>query len=126
MADVDAYILPPYLKAYDSVTKLYTAIKDAFTTMDPAEIFTGQPARQVDDTHFSYRVKMMPVTNRKTASDAIDLILEQGGGIEETPQSSEPAHFERFLKVLRELEQAKGANTDFDPALPVASNPQIA
>ena len=126
LADVSSSILPPFLKSYDSVTKLYTAIKDAFNELDPATIFAGEPARQVDKDLFGYRIEMMPVTNRESASAAIDLVLEQGEGIGEAPDSEEPAHFERFLKILRGLDHAIASDKHFDPALPVVSNPWIA
>lgn len=126
LADLVPEVLPPWLRRYDSVTKLYTAIRDAFTHLDPSEVFTGEPARQLGSDLFGYRVVMMPVNNRESAAAAVDLILEQGEGIGETPVSGEPAHFERFLAILRGYDEAIGADGSFEPALPVVSNPWIA
>lgn len=124
-ADIAPSLLPPFLREYDSVTKLYSAIQTAFATLPPGEIFQGDPARQIGQDLFSYRIQMMPVSNRESAAAAIGLVMEQGEGIGESPQSTEPAHFERFLKVLRGLDQALGANCAFDPALPVVLNPWV-
>ncbi len=125
-ADIEPSLRPSSFPEYVSVEQLYDAIKVAFTTLDPGEIFTGDPARQVGNDLFGYRIEMMPVNNRQTAIAAIDLVTEQGEGIGQTPQSGEPAHFERFLSILRGYDEAKGADPSFEPALPVVPNPWIA
>lgn len=122
---LEEVFLPAFLRPLDSVEKLYTAIGDAFATLDPGDLFRGDPGRQIPEDMFGLSVQMAAVTNRSTAAQAIQRILEQGEGIGESPQSGDPAHFERFLKILRELEQAESVRPGLDPALPVVSNPRL-
>ncbi len=125
LADVEDFILPEFLKPFDSVEKLYEAIQNAFNSLDPTDLFRNDPGRQIPPDMFSLSVQMVQVYNRATATQAIQSILEQGEGISESPQSTDPAHFERFLAILGGLEQAQAHNADLDPALPVVSNPRL-
>ncbi len=125
LADLEGFKLPESLNSLDSVQKLYEAIQTAFGTLDPGDLFRGDPGRQISPDMFGLSVQMMAVSDRESAVQAVQLILEQGEGIAEAPQSADPAHFERFLAILRELELARARDPEFDPALPVVSNPRL-
>ncbi len=115
-------------KNLTSVESLYEAIRDAFTNQHdcddfkPRNLFIGNSARQLGDV-FGYRVAMKSVTNQAEAADAINLVLEQGEGIGAQPLTDEPPHFQRYMDILRELEQRKQNDPTYDPALPVVNNP---
>lgn len=123
LADLDPAFVPGFLHQATSVQDLYEAIGAAFQNLDPADLFRTDPGRQLPETTFGYRIQMMSITNRASAAAAVQLILEQGEGISEPTTSGEPAHFERFLAVLRGVEAACAADASFDPALPLVSNP---
>lgn len=123
LADLDPAFVPTFLHQATSVQALYEAIGAAFQTLDPADLFRADPGRQLPETTFGYRIQMMSITNRASAAAAVQLILEQGEGISEPTTSGEPAHFERFLAVLRGLEAARAVDPEFDPALRLVSNP---
>jgi hypothetical protein len=110
---------------YHSVQELYTEIGTAFQALDPADIFVGSPDRQVDGSQFHYRITVEPVTNREQAAAAIGLIIEQGEGIGLTPLDPNGSHFQMFVQILRELENAKQSNPRFTPALSVVWNPVL-
>lgn len=117
--------LPVRETEYRSVQKLYEKILAAFLTLDPGDVFVGNPDRQVDGSQFAYRVTIEPVTNRDQARDAITLVIEQGEGIGLTPLDPNGSHFEMLVQILRELEDARRSNPDFHPALNVVSNPVL-
>jgi Ferritin-like len=110
---------------YDSVQKLFTEIRAAFQTLDPGSVFIGNPDRQVDGSQFANRITVEPVTNRKQAAAAIELIIEQGEGIGLTPLDPNGSHFQMLVQILRELEEAKETIPDFSPALNVVENPVL-
>ncbi len=110
---------------YGSVQELYTKIRDAFQTLAPGDVFRGNPDRQVDGSQFAYRVTVQPVTNRDQARNAITLIIEQGEGIGLIPLDPNGSHFQMFVQILRELEDARRSNSGFHPALNVVSNPVL-
>jgi Ferritin-like len=110
---------------YRSVQELYTKIGVAFQTLDPEQVFVGNPDRQVDGSQFHYRITVEPVTNREQAAAAIALIIGQGEGIGLTPLDPNGSHFQMFLQILGELEDARRSIPDFHPALDVVENPVL-
>jgi Ferritin-like len=110
---------------YRSVQELYTKIAAAFQSLDPAEVFVGNPDRQVDGSQFFYRVTVESVTNQEQAAAAIALIIEQGEGIGAVPPDANGSHFQMFVQILRELEEAKRTIPHFKPALDVVKNPVL-
>jgi hypothetical protein len=110
---------------YGSVQELYRKIANAFRSLDPGDVFVGNPDGQVDGSQFAYRVTVQPVTNRQQAAAAITLIIEQGEGIGLTPLDPNGSHFQMFVQILRELEDARRSNPCFHPALDVVSNPVL-
>jgi hypothetical protein len=111
---------------YETVLGLYLAILDAFQALDPAEVFIGSPDRQVDGSQlFNYRVTVEPVTNREDAAAAIGLIVEQGEGIGMNPLDPDGSHFQMFLQILGDFEEAKRNDPGFSPALDVVENPVL-
>ncbi len=110
---------------YSSVQELYSEINAAFQNLDPTQIFRGNTDRQVDGSQFAYRITVEPVTNREQAAAAISLIIEQGEGIGLTPLDPNGSHFQMFVRVLREFEEAKRTIPDFHPTLDVVENPVL-
>ncbi len=110
---------------YRSVQQLYTKIGAAFQTLDPGEVFVGNSDRQVDGSQFGYRIAVAPVTNREQAATAVTLIIEQGEGIGLTPLDPNGSHFQMFVNMLGEFEDAKRHVPDFNPALNVVENPVL-
>jgi hypothetical protein len=110
---------------YDSVQDLFDQIGAAFQALDPADVFVGNPDRQVDGSQFFFRVTIEPVANREQAAAAIALIIDQGEGIGLTPLDPNGSHFQMFVQILRELEDARRNNPNFDPALDVVENPVL-
>lgn len=110
---------------YVSVQELYEEIRAAFQTLNPSDIFIGNPDGQVDGSQFFYRVTIEPVANRAQAAAAINLIIAQGEGVGLTPLAPNASHFQMLVQILREFEDAKRASPSFDPTLSVVENPVL-
>jgi Ferritin-like len=110
---------------YGSVQELYSKIAKAFQNLDSTQVFRGNTDRQVDGSQFAYRITVEPVTNREQAAAAIGLIIEQGEGIGLTPLDPNGSHFQMFVRILREFEDAKRAIPGFNPTLNVVENPVL-
>jgi hypothetical protein len=117
---------PPHRMAQfgiHSIQALYEEILAAFQTLPAQELFVGNTDRQLGPV-FGYRVDILPVTNRTDASAAVFKILEQGEGVGANPLHSD-SHFQRFSQVLQELDESIKQDPDFEPSLPVLTNPRI-
>ncbi|MCB0856094.1 MAG: hypothetical protein KDD63_27920, partial [Bacteroidetes bacterium] len=120
------YFGEPSKSTYPSVESLYEAVLQAFTTLNPGEVFVGDSKRQITSaaTNLEGKVFVKPVYNRDTAKEAIQLVLEQGEGVGLVPLADN-SHFERFTKVFSDYQSFMKEN-DIDPALPVLCNPMVA
>src|SRR5262249_44270011 len=65
--------------------------------------------------------KILPVTSRATAAQAVDLILEQGEGLGALPTGSD-THFARFTRTIQDYAQVC-EQLRIEPSLPVVQNP---
>jgi hypothetical protein len=66
-------------------------------------------------------MQILPVTNRASAAQAIDLILTQGEGVGASPLSTD-THFARFTDILRDYIRVT-KECGVEPFLPVVDNP---
>src|SRR6202035_4353504 len=74
-------------------------------------LFVGPPRAQATQQYFGWP-ELVAVTDVASAQQAIDEILEQGGG----PRGHwKDAHFGQFVAILDEFEQLSKANPGFDP-----------
>jgi len=127
VAAVERSPIRPFDFRFDSVQSLYESIRRAFETLPDlfigpvsAQIFggPGSPyAGSMDDLN-QYDVDLIPVKNRESALQAIDIILEQGEGIQAPPDYVKHTHYCNFTQILNEM-----ANAGFDAARPVVNNP---
>ena len=114
-------ILPAYFK-YTSIDELYKLISQGFDTLYPeneAALFTGSPNAQTTDMW----AELVPVTNRKSAAEAIDTILREGEGAYGDDAEIARSHFGRFVELWTELAEGQGGAA---PARDVVENPVIA
>jgi Ferritin-like len=101
------------------VGKLYSDIKDAITRFNETDLFIGRQSGQ-DTGIWSTKMQVLPVTNRKTAQDAIDSIIKEGEG---NPTGGDNSHFGRFKKIQNQYEAEVAADGNFVPHRNVLSNP---
>lgn len=100
-----------------SIGEFYAAIEDGIKTLEEEAqaqgktIFTGDHARQVtSEYYYSGGGKLFPVTDLSSACKAINLIMEQGEGIEAEiyDNENELAHYYRFDQLLKGRYYQKG------------------
>lgn len=65
---------------------------------------------------------MRKVRSVSDACAALDMIIEQGEG---SPSDREDSHYQAFCGIRDELDELTAANSSFEPAWPVASNPVL-
>ncbi len=102
-----------------SIQELYDQIKTAVNELP--DLFTGDPNQQVF-VPVEYQINIFPIVNAATANTAIDLIVEEGEGIDAPPGFQ--SHFRRFYDVRAELEGLLRRDPSFDPSLPLLLNPR--
>ncbi len=103
---------------YDYLGELYNKIRFGLNTVSEADLFIGPKASQ-DSEYWSRRMEILTVTNRETANQAIDFIIQGGEG---APGKREGSHYDTFLSMRKELHsQTQGR---FDPSRPVVLNPR--
>jgi len=101
--------------SYETIAQFYEAIKQGFSelsvTLGEANVFCGDPARQVRDQHFySGGGRIIAVGNLATALAALEEIVEQGEGAHHVqvwdgdndvfhPERDEVAHYYRFQEL---------------------------
>jgi hypothetical protein len=117
-----------------SIEDLYDRIAETIRDipLSDAELFIGPLNAQVDGNllHVNWPrpgalggiwdVTLFDITDRKTAQQAIDLIIEQGEG---APGDSEFTHYHWFRQMLDEYLRLREADPSFDPARSVVANP---
>jgi hypothetical protein len=115
--------LAPRLQDFATVGHLYRSIESGFRRLTDklgAEVlFIGPPAAQITQANFSWP-QLVAVTDLKSATNAIEAIVEQGEG----PRGDwRNAHFGRFKGVLDELLAVEDSDPDFEPSRPVLAAP---
>ena len=85
------------------------------------ETFCGDRSLQLSANETGLK-GAVPVICLKTASTALEYIVEQGEG---APEHSENSHFSRFMAMRDELDALKRKNPNFEPAFPAATNPLL-
>ena len=103
---------------YKYLGELYNKIRFGFDTVSESDLFIGPKASQ-DSEYWSRRMEILTVTNRETANQAINFIIEGGEG---APGNREGSHYDTFLNMRKELYSQ--TQDDFDPSRPVVLNPR--
>lgn len=101
-----------------TIQELYDQIKTAINELP--DLFTGDPSRQVF-VPVEYQVNIFPIVDVASANTAVDLIVEEGEGIDAPPGFQ--SHFRRFYDIRNELEGLLAKDPSFDPSLPLLFNP---
>lgn len=114
----------PFEVDFTTVGEFYEKIKTGFDTIPEDELFIGPTEAQTNARYVDLQGELVSVTDRKSASAAIQMIIEQG----EAPTAAHPdAHFVIFDTIRQEFQQAvaeaKVRRGVFQPMRPVVSNP---
>jgi hypothetical protein len=112
----------PHEAGPGTVAELYTGILHAIETIPEEVLFTGTRAQV--EVLAQYDIFVTPVTGRRTAKEAIKLILFQGEGNLTDPEVT--SHFSTFFEIRTALKAMKAADARFEPALAMRSNPRPA
>ncbi len=104
-----------------TIQELYDEIGLAVHRLPSGELFTGDPSRQVF-VPVEYQVNIFPIVDVRSADLALQLIVEEGEGIDAPPDYQ--SHFRRFFDIRRELEELLAYDPKFDPSLPLPFNPE--
>lgn len=104
--------------------EFYHKIMSGIACIPEDELFIGPPEAQANARFIDFENQLVPVTGRKSALAAIQMVIEQG----EAPTAAHPdAHFWVFRSIWREyqaaLQEAKASGGEFNPARPVVPNP---
>jgi CDGSH-type Zn-finger protein len=102
----------------------YHKIMSGISCIPEDELFIGPPEAQANARFIDFQNKLRRVVDRKSALEAIQMVIEQG----EAPTVAHPdAHFWVFRAIWREYveeeERARKAGALFEPARPVVANP---
>jgi CDGSH-type Zn-finger protein len=107
---------PEEAEGYHTIGQFYQAIEHGLKTLcerlGEAQVFCGDPARQITPQAFDYRGsgRIVPVYDLASALAAIDEIEEQGEGLKHAevwdgdrdmfhPEREEVAHYFRFMEI---------------------------
>jgi CDGSH-type Zn-finger protein len=104
--------------------EFYHKIMKGIASIPEDELFIGPHEAQSNARYVNFEGKLLPVVDRKSALDAIQMVIEQG----EAPTTAHPdAHFWVFRSIWREYREekrlAEAAGKVFEPVRPVVSNP---
>ena len=103
-----------------TIQELYDEIQAAIHRLPAAELFTGDPSRQVF-VPIEYQINIFPITGVESADVALELIVEEGEGIDAPPDYQ--SHFRRFYDIRTEMVALLAADPGFEPSLPLPMNP---
>ncbi len=117
--------LMPTAQDYATIGHLYEAIRANLVALhgqlgDQA-LFVGDAAAQVGPSVMALE-GVNAIADLKSATTAIDTVIEQGEG---AASDSEESHYRSFLLIHDELAGLTREDTDFAPAWPVADNPVL-
>src|SRR5258708_35101085 len=103
-----------------TIQQLYDEIQAALHRLPAGELFTGDPQRQVF-VPVEYQINIFPITDVASADVALELIVEEGEGIDAPPDYQ--SHYKRFFDVHSELSRLLRQDPSFEPSLPLLFNP---
>ena len=115
---VNVFGLQPDPLRYVTVGDLYRQISDAITAANQADLFIG-PSNGQDLTHWG-SVAVLPTRTLVEAGKAVDHIIEEG---EATTIAGADSHYQKFVKIRDQYQQALLADPAFVPYRNVVSNP---
>lgn len=98
---------------YPTIGAFYQAIIQKIQELGEG-IFTGDPARQVVDNTWFSKEELFPIDSVETATNALNIIIEQGEGTPKSPVDPEGdlAHYYRFAEIYHGRRLVK------DPSVP--------
>ena len=115
--------LTPTAEDFDTVGHLYRGIGQGFETLAERlgehALFVGRPQAQLGPDIMALP-GLVTVTDLKSALRAVDVIVEQGEG---GRHDNEESHYARFVAMAAEYDAFLGADPDFTPHRPVATDP---
>lgn len=120
-------------EGYDTIGQFYQAIEEGLKRLcdelGEAQVFTGDPARQIlpDSFRYSGSGRVIPVYDLASAMAAIDEIEEQGEGLKHAevwdgdrdmfhPERDEVAHYFRFMEIARGRSFRRGDTPESGPS----------
>jgi Ferritin-like len=106
---------------YQTVGELYQLIEHGFNTIDEKKLFIGNPDLQTGPDEIDFR-EIIKVTDRHTASAAIDMIMHQGEG---TKEDQEDCHFGLFKSIQTQYKSFLNTDPAFAPARNIIINPIV-
>lgn len=114
----------PFDVDFETQSEFYHKIMTGISGLPEDELFIGPDEAQANGRYLQFGGMLKPVTDRRSALDALAMVVEQG----EAPTSAHPdAHFWVFRTIYREyLEAQREAarnGESFDPVRPVVANP---
>ncbi|MEW2360212.1 ferritin-like domain-containing protein [Spirillospora sp. NPDC029432] len=122
---------PAQADGYATIGQFYDAIEEGLrglcARLGEGAVFTGDPARQVTDAHFSHTAgRLIAVGDLDTALAALDEIVEQGEGTARGevwdgdpdvfhPERDEVAHYYRFQELRAGRRYRRGDTPESGP-----------
>lgn len=118
------HVTEPYDVDFKTVGEFYHKIRTGFETIPEEQLFIGPREAQAKAKYLDLDGALVPVVDRASACDAIEMIVAQG----EAPTAAHPdAHFAVFDSIRVEFEKlskrAAEEGRRLDPVRPVVSNP---
>lgn len=102
-----------------TVGELYAEIRDQIANLDEKLLFVGSTSRQVEEDLVDFP-DLIPVRCKQSALDAVDMITEQGEGIEGNRENS---HYQVFVTMHEELEKRLSKEPTYNPSRNTLVNP---
>lgn len=117
-------VLMPSAPDYATIGEFYKLLESGFVGLcerlgGEAELFIGAAEYQLRADEIGID-ELSVVTDLRSATRAIELIVVQGEG---SPATGEHSHFEQFQGIRDEYERLLAARPSFKPSRPVAANP---